>query len=1525
MAFELFSIIGRIAVEGMGNVNSQLNKVKTGATAVTGKLSGMSAIGAKLDQKFMGLNTRVQGFNTKIQNNSAALTGMGTKLTAVGVAVVALGGFMLKTGAEFDSGMRKVGAVSGATDEQLKQLTAQAKELGSTTQFSAKQAADAMGFLSMAGFDANEVLGAMPSTLQLAAAAQLDLGSAADITSNILSGFGLEVSELGRANDVLVKTFTSANTDLVQLGQAMKFVGPVAKAAGVGFEETAAAVGLLGNAGIQASMAGTTLRGAITRLLNPAGDAGTAMKRLGLNVKDADGQFIGFNGIVKQLENSVVRLQDPTAFTSDLMQIFGQRAGPGMAALIDQGSDALSLLTLELEASGGTAKRIADAQMAGLTGAFLEFKSAMEGVQIAIVESGVGDFFAMLLRKGADVLRWFTTINPQILKWGALIIGAFGAAATVIGPLLIILPSLTAGFAALTGWIAGAGGITAALTVLTGPVGWIIAGVVALIAVLISWRTEISEVVAGVVALVQQQTWLMDSLKFLKAVFSTVAGFVIDTVVAGFNMFIEVIKFLNKDLIALFDFLRAEGVAAMDASAEATERASFKAEVLGGALDKATDAQAALTREQKASRTSAESSAKQIGELGDQIRRMTELLDDATEEEAKVIRTKIKLANLRRDALLAAPLVEKAEIDITKATADGAEAIDKKKKKLIEFKFELEELIESRYTAWQDKLIIITDESAEVVKVTERSRQAVRDLGTASGPALRAVEDSIVSLAAKAAEVLAPIFEQRLPESIQKITDAFEDMGLKTRQEIEDLATTAEQNFETIRDSGLATPATIEEAWVKMTQSRKEALQQNGQDLAEEEQRMLDDILASQKGHTEDSVSIFESWKNQVSTIMTDFGKGVTKALFAFFDRAKHNDDLDAQTDDLRVSLAERVDEFIAFSDDIDSAIKQLADDHSDVLADMDADFEESLAVRLDKFEEFSSDSLVKFERFAEELHRKEEEKVAGIIAAIQKGQDKLKEFERDLQRDRSNDKRDTAQDLSDKDRKNKDSLKKKTRDLKQFEVDARKSFAKKREKLEIAAEKKIARIRERGADDASAQISRVRNDLADSLRFQERDLEDSISRRRREHQDWIDDTATDLARITEIEKRELEEREEEARLSLDRKRQDQEAHEAELLARIEKVREETSRKLTAEEEELTQSLDRRGEDFEEWKRLALVALEEKRQAHADGLASEEQALRDSLADQALELQAFTDDTNDKLAGIADNYRTVFGDLKSVFFDIFLGEDGMAGSLTRFVSEFLVGKLFGALNELKDKVLPAVFNKLASLFGFVGNSVSTSVGKIPGVSIPGLPGGGSTTTLPFPEVGGGIPGVPSGGIPGLGGASSILGAGNPINVVTGVVSAVSDVIGNFQMMAMNKTLDLIEHSTRFTQLFLGGRADQGVIGVLFRVLESIDFGHNTKANEEARDFIKTFLPMISGATKAMETELAFGFNTKANERSRDLLGDFLPRISSAITSITPSVTVNVPGMIVRDEADIDKIAAAIWDKAQLAGGATTNL
>lgn len=347
-------------------MNLTANLIATLIDRVTGPARGVTSAMERMQAAQMR-NTRAL----------AAARGQMMDAVAVGYTLVRSLSAPVMTAARFEAAMNRVGAVSNASAEELAFLSQQARELGRTTQFTATQAAEAQSFLAMAGFETSQIMGAMPGTLQLAAAAQLDLGRSADIVSNVLTGYRMEVDQLNRVNDVLVATFTSANTDLSQLGEAMEAVGPIAAAASVEFETTAAAVALLGNAGIQGESAGTALRNAFGRMLEPTTAMAAAMEEAGLSFTDAQGRLLPFADIIERLE--------PHADDAGLMlELFGLRAGPAMAALVGQGSDALRDLNGELLASGGTAQRVAEQQMQGFMGFLLRMKSALEGLSIAI-------------------------------------------------------------------------------------------------------------------------------------------------------------------------------------------------------------------------------------------------------------------------------------------------------------------------------------------------------------------------------------------------------------------------------------------------------------------------------------------------------------------------------------------------------------------------------------------------------------------------------------------------------------------------------------------------------------------------------------------------------------------------------------------------------------------------------------------------------------------------------------------------------------------------------------------------------------------------------------------------------------------------------------------------------------------------------------------------------------------------------------------------------------------------------------
>ena len=296
---------------------------------------------------------------------------MARGFTAVGAAATIAIADSIRVFASFESSMLRVKAITGATGQEFEDLTNLAKELGATTAFTARESAEAMGFLAQAGFDVKEINEALPRVLSLAAAGQLELASAADITASVLRGLGLTADESGRVADVLAASASSANTSVQEMGEAFKFAGPVASAMGVSIEETAAALGVLSNAGLKGSLAGTGLRMVLVKMGEDIANAGgllPALKKL-----DTDG--------VQAVVNT--------------MKDLDARAGTAAVALTKQ-LGTVEELRAAFEDADGAAKSMAETMLSGLEGSAIKTGSALESLRIQIGETfedfGVGFF-----------------------------------------------------------------------------------------------------------------------------------------------------------------------------------------------------------------------------------------------------------------------------------------------------------------------------------------------------------------------------------------------------------------------------------------------------------------------------------------------------------------------------------------------------------------------------------------------------------------------------------------------------------------------------------------------------------------------------------------------------------------------------------------------------------------------------------------------------------------------------------------------------------------------------------------------------------------------------------------------------------------------------------------------------------------------------------------------------------------------------------------------------------------------------
>ena len=469
----------------------------------------------------------------RLEKFGKSATAAGKKLTmGVTAPTIALGAVALTAFTSFESGMLRVKALTGANAAEFSQLETQTKSLGKTTVFTAGQVAGAQGFLAQAGFDVNDTLAATPGILDLASAAQMDLAETADIASNVLTGYGKSAEDINEVNNILVGTFTRSNTSLEQLGEAMKLAGPVASAMGIEMDETAAILGRLGDAGFQGSLGGTAVRGALAKLTKMAPEAQKALGNLGLN----QAQFLDSKGNVTSLIDAVEILGEKGATAGDLLTIFGQRAGPAMTSLVQQGAASIRELRGEINASA-TASEIAEIQNSGLAGSMKLLQSAAEGLAIAVAEAGLLDWFKGMVISATNLISKLSESSPHFLKMGTVAVGLLAA----LGPLLVIIGQVSLG---VGGLIKGAQFLAPALKMVGGtlfktvipavwsfttallanPIFLIVAAVVALI--------------AGLVLLVVKWEWVKEKLLDVWAVIQEGWDFVFGNIMRGIRVLV---------------------------------------------------------------------------------------------------------------------------------------------------------------------------------------------------------------------------------------------------------------------------------------------------------------------------------------------------------------------------------------------------------------------------------------------------------------------------------------------------------------------------------------------------------------------------------------------------------------------------------------------------------------------------------------------------------------------------------------------------------------------------------------------------------------------------------------------------------------------------------------------------------------------------------------------------------------------------------------------------------------------------
>lgn len=388
-------------------------------------------------QQMQTLADSSQSMGSRFQAAGSMLTSAGSTLTThVTLPLVGIGTASVKTAADFESSMSNVQALSGATGSELQQLSDLAKEMGATTQFSASECADALGYMALAGWDTQQSMDALPGVLNLAAASGMDLANASDAVTDILSAFGMQASDAGMAADQFAYAQANANTSADQLTEAMSNCGVNANGFGQDLTQTNAVLMALSNEMLKGAPAGTALSAVFRDMGNAMKDGCIQIGKTKVQITDSKGNFLDMTEIIKGVEKATNGMSESERQAA-LSSTFTADSIKAMGILLNEGSDKVAGYADQLENCGGSAEKMAEVMNDNLNGQITALKSALEGAAISIGEALLPMIKGLVsVLQGA--LTWFNGLNSGV-KTTIVTVGLVVAA---IGPLLLILGSL---------------------------------------------------------------------------------------------------------------------------------------------------------------------------------------------------------------------------------------------------------------------------------------------------------------------------------------------------------------------------------------------------------------------------------------------------------------------------------------------------------------------------------------------------------------------------------------------------------------------------------------------------------------------------------------------------------------------------------------------------------------------------------------------------------------------------------------------------------------------------------------------------------------------------------------------------------------------------------------------------------------------------------------------------------------------------------------------------------------------------
>lgn len=446
---------------------------------------------------------KIDEVGQKMESVGNSIAGAGKSMMPLTLAIGGVGTAAVKTAADFDAGMSQVAAISGATGDDLEALRDKAREMGSKTKFSASEAASAMEYMAMAGWKTGDMLGGIEGIMNLAAASGEDLATTSDIVTDALTAFGLSAEDSGHFADILAAASSNANTNVSMMGETFKYCAPIAGALGFSAEDTAEAIGLMANAGIKSTQAGTALRTIMNNLTGEVKISGKAIGDVTIATTNADGSMRDLSDILADCRTAFSGLSESEKAQA-AETLVGKNAMSGFLALMNAAPEDIDKLSNAIDNCDGTAESMAVTMQDNLAGQLTILKSQLEELAISF-----GEILMPAIRSIVSHIQGFIDKLNGMDESQKKAIITIGLVVAAIGPLLVIIGTVISkvgvamqGFVKLAGAFnkikaaASAGtGIFGKLGAAIGGVSAPVLAVVAVIAVLVAafvhlWNTN---------------------------------------------------------------------------------------------------------------------------------------------------------------------------------------------------------------------------------------------------------------------------------------------------------------------------------------------------------------------------------------------------------------------------------------------------------------------------------------------------------------------------------------------------------------------------------------------------------------------------------------------------------------------------------------------------------------------------------------------------------------------------------------------------------------------------------------------------------------------------------------------------------------------------------------------------------------------------------------------------------------------------------------------------------------------------